>query len=437
MKFASAHVKVVDASVIVLIAGTMCGAASYSEAATINAASCSLTHVQTAVNAAVDGDKVVIPNGSCAWAGGIDTTKQIRIEAQNYAPTPAGTSGPGAKSRNVTITNNSSTALFDLTTGNNFSVGLSGIAFLEGTGNGAHFSINGSGSKVALVNDIYMTVKDRGWPTQQPIVWNALGGVVWNLVADGSAASNPTGGVGTVNGGFLIKSPRAWTTTSTMGTLDTNGTVNVYIEDSTFINVSQWPDVDDNGRMVMRHCVLDGTWGLTHGFTSNSGGRHFEYYDNTFKVSHNNRNIAGRYFWIRAGTGVFTNNEVQNASNPSEWGSPVQTDIGDNTISWLVSAGASAWVRAQRVDKRERSDPDLESDRDERLQVGRSEGVGATMVQLNRDIFVNSGARPGYSKYAYPHPLREVVAAGGGARRRTRKQRLNSTIKPADRSIGA
>ena len=120
MKFASVRIKVADASVIVLIAGTMCGAASYSEAATINAASCSLTHVQAAVNASVDGDKVVIPNGSCAWAGGIDTTKQIRIEAQNYTPTRAGTSGPGAESRSVTITNNSSTALFDLTTGNSF-----------------------------------------------------------------------------------------------------------------------------------------------------------------------------------------------------------------------------------------------------------------------------------------------------------------------------
>jgi hypothetical protein len=414
MKFGSVHIKVADASVIVLIAGTMCGAASYSQAATINAASCSLTHVQAAVNASVDGDKVVIPNGSCAWAGGIDTTKQIRIEAQNYTPTPAGTSGPGAKSRNVTITNNSSTALFELTTGNSFSVGLSGIAFLEGTGSGAHFSINGSGSKVALVNDIYMTVKDRAWPAQQPIVWNALGGIAWNLVADGSAASNPTGGVGTVNGGFLIKSPRTWTTASTMGTLDSNGTVNVYIEDSTFINVSQWPDVDDNGRMVMRHCVLDGTWGLTHGFTSNSGGRHFEYYDNTFKVSHNNRNIAGRYFWIRAGTGVFTNNEVQNASNPSQWGSPVQTDIGDNT-------NPGSYPQARQPGYGHNGTTNISDP----IRIWNQTGANAyrwgvqnawvSTVQLNRDIFVNSGARPGYSKYAYPHPLRGAGSGGGGS----------------------
>jgi hypothetical protein len=28
---------------------------------------------------------------------------------------------------------------------------------------------------------------------------------------------------------------------------------------------------------------------------------------------------------------------------------------------------------------------------------------------LNRDIFVDSGAKPGYSKYTYPHPLRQNV----------------------------
>jgi hypothetical protein len=199
-----------------------------------------------------------------------------------------------------------------------------------------------------------------------------------------------------------------------MGTLDSNGTVNVYIEDSTFINVSQWPDIDDNGRMVMRHCVLDGTWGLTHGFTSNSGGRHFEYYDNTFKVSHNNRNIAGRYFWIRAGTGVFTNNEVQNASNPSQWGSPVQTDIGDNT-------NPGSYPQARQPGYGHNGTTNISDP----IRIWNQTGANAyrwgvqnawvSTVQLNRDIFVNSGARPGYSKYAYPHPLRGAGSGGGGS----------------------
>jgi hypothetical protein len=34
-------------------------------------------------------------------------------------------------------------------------------------------------------------------------------------------------------------------------------------------------------------------------------------------------------------------------------------------------------------------------------------------VQRNRDYFVNNGAKPGYTKFTYPHPLRAVVEGGG------------------------
>ena len=28
-----------------------------------------------------------------------------------------------------------------------------------------------------------------------------------------------------------------------------------------------------------------------------------------------------------------------------------------------------------------------------------------SIVQLDRDVYINSGAKPGYAKYTYPHPL--------------------------------
>lgn len=49
-------------------------------AATINAASCSLANVQTAVTASVDGDTVQMPAGSCTWNATLTVTKGIRIE---------------------------------------------------------------------------------------------------------------------------------------------------------------------------------------------------------------------------------------------------------------------------------------------------------------------------------------------------------------------
>ena len=176
---------------IVLVASAMCGAASYSEAATISAASCSLAAVQAAVNAAVDGDKVVIPDGSCAWTGGIKTTKQIRIEAQNYTPTSRGT-----MTRSVTITNNStSSPLFEFTSGNNYHVGLSGIRFNEGSGNQNHVRVQGTGSKVPLINDCAFEIKNRfgNNPDATAIAWLSQGGVMWNasiLGVGGGSAGN-------------------------------------------------------------------------------------------------------------------------------------------------------------------------------------------------------------------------------------------------------
>jgi hypothetical protein len=191
-----------------------------------------------------------------------------------------------------------------------------------------------------------------------------------------------------------------------MGTLDTNGTVNVYFEDSTFKDIGQAPDVDSNGRLVIRHSLLDGAWAITHGFTSTWGGRHAEYYNNTFQVTTPNRNIAGRFFWIRAGTGVFTDNVVNSQFNG--YGAPDQLDIGDNTSpKSYPQARQPGWGHNGSTHV---SDP---------IYIWNQSGSGAyrwrvsngwdSNVQLNRDIFVNSGPKPGYKKYPYPHPFR----AGG------------------------
>ena len=49
-------------------------------ATTIEAASCSLAHVQTAVSSAGRGDTVIVPAGSCKWAGTLSITKAIILQ---------------------------------------------------------------------------------------------------------------------------------------------------------------------------------------------------------------------------------------------------------------------------------------------------------------------------------------------------------------------
>lgn len=360
--------------------------------------------VQTTVNASADGDIVVIPDGSVTWSSGINTSKQILFRAATLNPTSQGRS-----TQSLVITNNAGTGrLFEMATGSSFPCGIAGIRFNEGTGTGNHVRFTGSGSKVPIIYDCCMEVKQRNGTSQDVCVLAMLatGGLIWRhkFIPDPDGSYTDT--VGPDGACMVIESPRAWNTASTMGTLDTDGNVNVYYEDSTAKDVGQCPDIDDNGRVVVRYSLLDGVSGLTHGFTSTWGGRHFEYYNNTFAVHSGERNHNGRYFWIRAGTGVFTDNVVNHADNSSAYngGNVEQTDIGDTT-----SPGTYPQPRQPGYGHNgttDVSDPIYiwSQTGTHAYDYGFSNGWGAIVV-VDRDIFVNNGSKSGYSKYTYPHPL--------------------------------
>lgn len=378
-------------------------------AATQRAASCSTSAVQAAVNAANNGDTVLIPDGSCSWTSGISTNKQIWIRAENYTPTKG-----GSASRNVIITNNASVPLFSFTTGDIFHAALSGIRINEGSGGNNAVEVRGSGSKVFLLSDMFFEVKSRyGSSTEVAVIdWSAQGGVIWNTRFIGLGTGG-VAGVGADGASLVIKGqPRVWNTSSTMGTLDTNGNVNLYVEDCSCLNMSQFPDADDHARAVWRYNTLDGCWGLTHGFTSTWGGRHAEYYNNTFSVTSTARNHQGRNFWIRAGTALFTDNVVNNAAAPGEYGAPSLFEIGDNTSPGTYPMSRQpGWGHNGTSSV---SDP-IYSWNNTGAQQGSwsynsQPGGWQNIVVSGRDVFVNAGAKPGYSKYTYPHPMRSALA---------------------------
>lgn len=386
---------------------------------TLTAASAAYTDVNDCVTAAVDGDTILIPNGSATWTSGISTTKQIRIRAQNITPTSGGNT-----TRNVTITNNYSNGTYDaliaMTSGNSYNVRVSGIRFNEGTGTSGHINFGGSGSKIPVVDDCYFEIRGRGWPEGWPLFWSAVGGLVWNIRFQGIGTGG-IAGVGAEGSSFHITSTRLWHSLHTIGAADTNGNINVYMEDSTCENVGQFPDVDDHGRFVSRYNNLDGCWGTTHGFTSLWGGRHVEYYNDTFSVTFQARN-HGRYFWMRAGTGIFTDNVVNNASFPSEYGNATLLDtavegtLGTYPMARQVGRGNDGSCPACSPTD---SNP---GDISDPVYIWANTGArGSTWgtstpshIQLNRDVYLDSGAKSGYSKYAYPHPLRASLDGGGG-----------------------
>lgn len=393
--------------------GLLCGAEN-SEAATRLAASCSWADVNAAVTAASNGDTVLIPNGSCTWTNGIKTTKQIWIRAQNYTVTDQGPGSSCASSRNVRLTNSASVPLFEMASGESFHVSISGIAFVRGSGSNNHVRFTGSGSKVPLLSDIYAEIWDRGAgnsPDIQFISWLARGGVWWNSCLRGVGGG--FGGDCCPSGGsVVIQNPNqnGFTSASTMGALDTTGTINVYIEDVDWKDFGQSPDGDQRARFVIRYSLLDGTAGVMHGFTSgdNGPGRHAEYYNNTIAMTSNSRNV-NRFYWLRAGTAIFTDNNI-NLPNQG-FGDPVLLDMGDNV-------NPDSYPQERQVGWGHNGTTHVKDP----VYIWNNTGSDAgtwdiqsnwtSNIHLNNEFFVNT-AKPGYSKYTYPHPLRSTWESGG------------------------
>jgi hypothetical protein len=426
------------------------------EQITITAASASLADVQDAVDDAVDGDVIGIPNGSATWTGGIVTTKQIRIRAVNITPTPAGMAGTGATTRNVVISNDtpadSGTALFDMTSGDDYHVGIGGIQFNETSPNseapGPHVRFHGSGTKVPLIYECMFSVKDRisgqgtGSESGSAIVMTGNGGVMWNCVISGYGWNTNPGNVGPFNGCIALKKPLndppapVWTDAHTIGTADTNGLINFYMEDCDCLIVAACPDVDEHQRAVIRYCSYQGSGIVTHGFTSGWGGRHVEVYNCEFLqvdtdvalgqggLDPNFGRNAPLWIWCRAGTYVITDNFVDgsdigygsrgalscsdNVDPPGAYPVPRQMGCGhtggaggdtfppyyiDPIYIWDQTGGSGARYSVDVADIPDWTDH----------------------VQANRDYFTADGshpngqARPSYTKFTYPHPARAVV----------------------------
>jgi hypothetical protein len=378
-------------------------------AANIIASSATLSDVQSAVDAASDGDTVLIPNGRVNWTDGIVTTKQIIIKAQNYTsisqpPTNVHTA------YSVVITNfSTSRHLITMTSGNNYHCGVGGIMFCPsnnsaqgGSASGiwGHVKLQGNGVKPPLLFACYFVANDRENVTAGEASFlsiQSLGAVIWNTVFDGHWMDGPVAGKGVGGAGIHITSPRAWATASTIGTLDTGGTNNVYFEDCRWYLWGQ-SDSDDNGRVVVRYSTIDGTGWQAHGFTSAFGGRHVEMYNNFLTNGVSGRNHS-RYFWLRAGTALFTENTA--SDNNTGFGAPILFDStheggGTYLVDRQIGCGhnGTAFVSDPVYIWNQTGPADYDWDTD-----------SPSYFQLDRDIFVNSGAKPGYEKFEYPHPF--------------------------------
>ena len=405
-----------------------------SHCATYNAASCNSSDVQTAINSAANGDTVRIPAGNCSWVSGISTSKQITLIG----------AGSGTSGTVISCGASSATNLLTVTSGRSYNTQIANMRFLPGTcASGSNYIVTKGSGKPILLHDVYFNLLN--FAMSRAIDWQALGGVIWNMTMESTDIYMSRQAYGSESGSLRVMSPRAWDTASTMGTLDTKGDQNLYIEDSRITYIGQFPDVDDNGRVVIRHSTLVGASGATHGTTSTHGGRHAEIYDCSLLFTHPpngyERNES-RHYWARAATFLATGNRierpsggfgagysfvlcVENASRAGQWGCCTSypcpgppSDTGPMPHSHQVGWGHNGY---QHV-----SDP---------VYIWDNTGTGATtyalsfndgdrdckginpstgkyytttdFLQSGRDYFLNAGAKPGWARYTYPHPLRQ------------------------------
>lgn len=367
----------------------------------VSANSCSALDVAAAIARAQDGDVITIPNGSCRWPFGIETAKQISLR--------------GASPGGVTITHAAGDeTLLKMTVGPHHSTRIANLRFLPGSGSGAYVEFAGTGMP-PLMHDVYFNVPDG--QLQQAVRWFAKGGVLWR------ATFESTDPGGSQSGCLMVRNPGVrWEAASTMGTLDVDGTSNLYIEDSVFRNVGSCPDVDDNGRVVLRHSRIIGSSATTHGSTSAQGGRQVELYGNSYTYPDRTRNI-NRYFWFRGGTAVITGNRVEKIEGPM-WGSKLSFSFTIENTQRRTHAGCCVtymcWHQPGAGGNGSSQVPDP-------VFIWNNTGSGASSIgtsgadretcgsrhstddffKPDRDYFVERGPKPGYVPYRYPHPLRQ------------------------------
>ena len=397
--------------------------ASPLSAKTIVATSGNQSSVQSAVDSASPGDTVQIPDGTFSWSGTLGIGKAIILKGQNKDATTISCKNSGVDTIKATEPLSGNLEIADLDF--DFVLKQNTTNFVIRVGMA---SPRGSGR--VLVHDCNFKSNYA-----YSVEWGVNGGVMWNCNFDGTNADGLTG-ISFVGHG----NDDEWMQPSTLGTLDTDGKHNTYIEDCsfTFAPIAMC-NFDDNSRTVIRHCSFQDAALGSHGQeTSPKGARQWELYDCTFKSDPENKYNMNAYFGVRGGTGVVTDNDMglvpwsKNTINlcvystrrkgqiPCQTSYPAARQIGQG---WKGAGGYNypsvpedgtgyftdpIYVWNNRGDATKT--PNFVSPNQyEPDECGNNQPI-SKYVQKDRDYFLS--AKPGYAKYPYPHPMR--VAAEGG-----------------------
>ncbi len=379
--------------------GILAGIATPTDAAIRNAASCSQSDVAAAVTSASHGDTVRVPAGTCSWSG-FSLSKAIELRGAGIGLTRI------TLAANNTVTKQTAGATI-----------VAGFSFTRSGG--------GNASKGWTING--------PWPGGEPVIFTENDYAVSNsglflvTVAGGVIISNSSFSGGWDDSFLQLKdhadSGKSWGTADSMGTRDSNGRLNTYVESNTFVGgTNQGIDADDAVRLVYRYNTLTTSSVNSHGLdTSPIGVRHWEIYNNKFihPGSSCTTQLCNQNWLIlmRGGTGVIADNQFADIAG-GHWGNKTELHF---------------WIRGAEDVRPQGSCSSVKYPVPRQLGQGHNgttyvtdpiyiwSNVGAQAFGggwrfgnpcgLDFDAFFEEGrdyvlgAKPGYAKYTYPHPL--------------------------------
>jgi PKD repeat protein len=315
------------------------------------------------------------------------------------------------------------------------SIEIAGVHFKGGIGtvNFIH-NFRTTGGKITLIHDCWLSTS-QAQSGNSALTDEASRGIIYRCSFDSGfySGTGTTGNDGNNVECLQFKNPQntgSWSTPATLGTADTGGTNNFYVEDCYFAGIYlQCMDFDDNSRTVIRNNVFDQSAITSHGLeTSPSGNRHYEIYNNTFKF-----NDIGIYtynldylIFLRGGSGCIFSNSVDNPRS-TQWGQKSVVKMTCEAVDRcnIQIPCVTTWPAPHQIGQGNNGTSNV----NDPLYIWSNSGSGGSIaptiydgtgqygcncpspppmsmfLQSGRD-FIFGGSRPAYTPFAYPHPLR-------------------------------
>jgi hypothetical protein len=380
-------------------------------ASTINAASCSSSAVQAAINSAATGDTVAVPGGSGSWSSAVDIPNTMAITVDGSA--------------GCTITSSPAFTLEPSTIGESR---ITGFTFTGASSNPPNTDINVTSTTSTSAYRIdHNTFTSNSGSVFVAVSGNGPGLIDHNSFKGGGASEDIH------NLGMGAGNNAGWIDNIVPG-----GSQMVFVEDNTFDNfnttyINSGIESYYGARTVLRHNTFIFTQVDQHGTAGMVGTRWWEVYDNVFNIPSGQSQCCVAVF--RGGTGVFWGNTRTGSGSlnsnpvdlyyetsttwPGAWqvGSGINGDTdGHNSCSGpLNSAPAYIWGNDASF---------TPSNSGGQTCTG---GGGGQCVQAGRDYIVSSSQPTSmswqeasgdtcstaysYTPYTYPHPLQGTAPA--------------------------